>query len=226
MSRCGLDLMRLSKEVAGVQNLEPEVALLYSHAGTVHPGEHVKRRQEVYEALNFCGVPLGFVTDEQAAAGWLSKYKCLIVASARAVSPEAVEAIRAYAAHGGCVIAYGEHNLEVDAYGRTVKPVAFAASIRAIEDMVLRRDTLAREIAKAGITPEIALRTPDGGVVFGVEWRSAVVDGRQLVNLVNLTREPKEAVLPKGAWTDLITRKKLAGTIILETNVPVLAAAE
>ncbi|MBN2309891.1 MAG: beta-galactosidase, partial [Candidatus Hydrogenedentes bacterium] len=123
MSRCALDLMRLSREVAGLQNLRPRVALLYSHAATLWAPDYVKTRTDAYEALNFCGLPIGFITDDQIAAGWLdtahgSGYDCLIVPGATAAAPAAIDAIRAFAAGGGAVVAYGHDNLTRDAYGR------------------------------------------------------------------------------------------------------------
>ena len=217
MSRCALDLMRLSREVAALQNATPRVAILYSHAATIHGKRYVGARSTVYEALNFCGVPLGFITDEQVAAGWLAKYDCLIVPGAEAASRAAIEGIRTYLASGGHVVAVGAENLVIDEYGRSVEPVRFTATLKRSRREALR-DALAHELAEAGVEPDIALKSP-----FGVEWRNVEYDGRPLVNLINLTSKPINVRLPKGQWTDLITRAGLAPTVTLGTNVPVLA---
>ncbi|MDQ1257660.1 MAG: hypothetical protein QG656_2266, partial [Candidatus Hydrogenedentes bacterium] len=112
MSRCALDLMRCANEVAALQNIEPRVAVLYSNAAaTWNPG-YVAARSRVYEALNFCGIPIGFITDEQIAAGELSRYACLVVPGAPHAARNAIEGIRKYAEGGGLVIAYGPSNLE------------------------------------------------------------------------------------------------------------------
>ena len=67
MSRCALDLMRLSREMAALQNAVPEVAILFSHAAILQDKRYFATRACVYEALNFCGVPIAFVTDGHPA---------------------------------------------------------------------------------------------------------------------------------------------------------------
>jgi hypothetical protein len=223
MSRCALDLMRLSREVAALQNVPARVALLYSHAAMIHDARAMAYRSRVYEALNFTGLPIGFVTDEQVAAGWLDRYDCLIVAGARASTREALDAIRAYQDAGGHVVAYGEGALAMDEYGRSVVPVTPDATVNASLEGSKLRDALLRELKRAGVEPEYLLKTPWRKMPYGAEWRSATIDGRSVLNLVNLTQEPLTVRLPKGDWQDLITGRPLGGRVQLETNVPVLA---
>jgi hypothetical protein len=223
MSRCALDLMRLSKEVAALQNIEPRVALLYSHAATIRDKRHVPARAQVYEALNFCGIPIGFITDEQIAAGLLRPYACLIVTAAQAASLDAIEGIRKYIAEGGRVLAYGSPCLTMDEYGRPATTPTFSATLDPQQGKELR-DILLTELEKAGIHPEITLRTPDGALPYGVEWRSAAEGGRTVLNMINLTRQSVQVNLPQGPWTDLVTRTPLANPVKLDTNAPVLAS--
>jgi len=225
MSRCALDLMRLSEQVAALQNAVPQVALLYSHAATLWDREYIKVRSKVYEALNFCGVPIAFITDEQIAAGRLEPYRCLIIPGAQHASRDAIEGIREFKAGFGHVIAYGPDNLTADEYDRPVSPPKFNRTIRNKEGEGLR-DVLSKGLAKAGIHPATALTTPDGQTPYGVEWRGVPHEGRPLVNIVNLSPGPIAVNLPAGAWTDLITQTPLANPITLEPNVPVLAASK
>jgi hypothetical protein len=228
MSRCALDLMRLSREVAALQNVQPQVALLYSHAATIWDARHVPARANVYEALNFCGLPIAFITDEQIGAGLLNPYKCLIVPAAKSASREAIEGIRAWVAEGGKIIAYDEPNLTIDEYGRAVTPPPFLATLpkKTKSDLRKLRDALTGRLASMGIEPEVALRTPKRACPYGVEWRCATHEGRTLVNLINFTREPVKVELPAGEWVDLIAGTKLSNPVTLETNVPVLAAGK
>jgi len=222
MSRCALDLMRLSREVAAIQNVAPKVALLYSHAATLRDAQYVGERSNAYEALNSCGVPIGFVTDEQVATGWLDRYDCLIVPGAAAASKGAIDGLRDYLAKGGRAIAIGSENLSTDEYGRDVAAVPFSATLKRAKGEELR-DALAEELALASIEPQVGIRTPKGDLPFGVEWRSAECDGAVVVNAINYLSEAVQVRLPKGEWTDLITGVALPKTITLEPNVPVLA---
>lgn len=221
MSRCALDLMRLSREVAALANVIPRVAILYSHAAMIRDKSHMETRKHVYEALNFCGVPIGFIPDEQFSMGSLKEYDCLIVPGAKAATGDAIEGIRRRLEKGGHVVAYGPGNLAVDEYGRDVDPLPFTATLEVTRHENLR-DALSLELVKAGVRPEMDLRTGGGEVPYGVEWRTAPFDGHRLANLIDLTRDPMRVELPEGTWSDLITGKTLSSPVNLKPNVPVL----
>jgi len=223
MSRVALDLMRLSREVSALQNVPPRVAILYSNAALVHDSRSFGDPNRLYEALNFCGLPIAFVTDEQAAAGWLERYDALLVTGARNASRNAIEAARAYAGAGHPILAYGKNNLRADQYGRDVAPPPIAKQLSAAKKGEALRDALLEALQGVAIQPECVLKTPAGTLPYGVEWRSVQHDGAALLNLVNLTREPIEIALPEGIWADLITRKTLQSPLTLQTNTPVLA---
>jgi hypothetical protein len=221
MSRCALDLMRLSREMAAIQNAAPEVAILFSHAATLQDKRYFATRARVYEALNFCGIPIAFVTDEQVAAGRLKDYKVLIVPQAQAATRASIDAIRAYAQEGGRVLVCGEDNLTRDEYGREVAPPKRMKELPDAKGAELR-DTLMRILAKEGVAPLVVLRTAKEEVPYGVEWRCAVLDGRNIVNVVNYSKDPVVIELPTGKWRDLIARREIDGTLQLATNTPVL----
>lgn len=228
MSRCGMDLMRCASTVAAIQNAAPRVALLYSHAATVWDNKYVTARTQAYQALNFCGIPIGFITDEQIAAGELSRYDCLVVTSAVHAARAAIDGTRAFQAGGGQVIAYGKDNLTADEYGDAVEPPAFSTVIlprRASARESLRDDFLSA-LNTRELGPAEEIHTPDGRMPYGVEWRCATFGGRRLINLVNFRRAPCEVVLPEGGWTDLISGQPLDNPVTLQADTPVLAAAE
>lgn len=221
MSRCALDLMRLSHEMAAIQNAQAEVAILFSHAATLQDSRYFATRARVYEALNFCGVPIAFVTDEQIASGALNQYKVLIVPQAKAATRAAIEAVRAYAKGRGRVLVCGEDNLTRDEYGRQVAPPAPVKKLPNTHGLELR-DVLLRLLAKEAIVPPFIPRKADRTIPYGVEWRCANLGGRQLVSLVNLAKAPVTVGLPEGKWRDLVSRQDVERTLPLANNVPVL----
>ncbi len=222
MSRVALDLMRLAHEMAPIQHTSPRVAILFSNSAQVHDSRCVGERERVYEALNFCGVPIGFVTEEQVAAGGLDTYDCLLVAGARTVLREAADAIRAFQARGGRVISAGPDNLIEDEYGRPIMPVHPDSIIEGRPKQEALRDLLLPELAAAGIVPDMLLHTPEGKVSFGVEWRSAPYEDTVLINVVNLTCDSIHVVLPDGDWQELIEGASVKGIIELLPNNPKL----
>lgn len=221
MSRCALDLMRLSREMAAIQNAAPEVAILFSHAATLQDRRYFATSARVYEALNFCGVPIAYVADGQAAAGKLKEYKVLIVPQAQAATRASIEAIRAYAREGGRVLVYGDDNLTRDEYGRPVPPPKGMKALPLLKGVELR-DSLMRALEREDVRASFVPRTSRKKIPYGVEWRSAVLDGREIVNIVNYAKEPVSIELPEGKWRDRIARRELEGTLQLATNTPVL----
>lgn len=223
MSRAALDLMRLSREVHALQDQAPEVAILWSNAAQVHDPRVSSSRKNVYEALNFLGIPVGFVHERQLAEGPDKSFKCVIIASAEAVTAEGLQGIRNFMQAGGAVLSYGDENLRKDEYGREATPPAFAREIPRSERGKDLANLLKIELAQAGIKPGVVLADKGGALPYGVEWRSAKLDGHTLVNLVNFSREPICVKLPNGVWQDLITLQSLPSELTLQTNTPVLA---
>jgi hypothetical protein len=222
MSRCALDLMRLSREMAALQNAPARAAILYSNAALVHDARCVDERNRLYEALNFCGVPIAFVTEEQAAAGGLAAYDCLLVAGARNVLRDAAEAIRARRAQGGRVIFLGGQNLMLDEYGAPLDKVEPDQVLEGREKGRALRDQLISALAAAGVRPPIDIRDTEGNIPYGVEWRCADLDGALLINVVNLTRDPIVVRLPAGEWQDLIEGATVNAPLELAPNTPYL----
>ena len=228
MSRCALDLMRCANEVAALQNIEPRVAILYSHAATIWDPGYVSTRTRIYSALNFCGIPLAFITDEQIAAGELDRYACLFVPKAAHAAREAIEGIRNYVENGGRVVAYGASNLTQDEYGRSVEPPSYSFSIEKMKGSTYKalRDALFVYLESQKLGPAEVIKTTEGTLPEGVEWRSAQVGERRIINVINLKRAAQDIVLPDGVWTDLISGTPLNNPVTLEGDMPILAVTE
>ncbi len=225
MNRCALDLMRCAREVAALQNAVPRVAILYSHAATVWDPAYVGMRSRVYSALNFCGIPIGFITDEQIEAGLLGQYQCVLVTGAEHASRAAIEGMRRFAADGGTVLAYGPVNLVQDEYGHDAAPPPFAAVLETRKESQTEalRDALMEQLQTRGLGPEVVVKTPEGRLPWGLEWRTATLDGRRVINLVNYRKADVQVNLPEGKWTDLAACTPLANPVTLKADVPVLA---
>lgn len=125
--------------------------------------------------------------------------------------------------NGGVLLAYGEDNLRKDEYGRKVEPPAFAREIPRGERGENLAEILKTELRRAGVECGVSVVDPQGKLPYGVEWRSAVLNGHTLVNLANFSRKPVSVRLPKGSWQDLIALQPLPTEITLLANTPVLA---
>lgn len=225
----GLDLMRLAKEVTALQVAPRRVALLYAVTAIVHDPVYLDALSQAYTALNFTGLNIGFRSERQVAADEWGETRLLVVPRVRFV-PAAVRAgIARWVAGGGRVVFVGDGCLAQDPYRRPFpEPLAALATVSLLPeglDGVALRAALLPLLLQAEATPVVAVSAAAGGLSWGVEWRSANLDGQPLVNLVNLTREPQTVRLDGGAgpWRDLIAGQALAAEIVLPPMRPVLA---
>ncbi len=195
--RAHLDLMRLSEQVVAIQNAPRPVGLLYSVTAIVPNGDYLFNLCRVYEALNFAGIPMQFISEDQLKNGHWNGVKVLIVPLAVNSPPGLREAARRFAASGGRLVMMGNDCLSRDEYGHPLRDatdkIPQASPIDPVgekESTTALRSRLVKELAAAQVIPTVVLTGPDGEPVFGIEWHAARHNERLVVSLVNLTRKP------------------------------------
>ncbi len=204
--RAHLDLMRLGEDVVALQNAPRQVGLVFSITAIVHDREYLPALQRAYEALSFTGLPVRFVSERQLATGDWGDTKVLIVPRVVHAPLAAAQGVARFAATGRRVLLVGKDCLTRDEYGHPMRisgvkgnrgrasgcitiGAALATKQRNRLPAALR-DALMPILAAAGVEPLAALTDPDGKPVLGIEWQSVRRNGRVLVNLVNLTKQP------------------------------------
>ena len=199
-----LDLNRLAREVTALQRLAPQAVLLSSLASNVYGDDHVRVMREAYTALNFCGVPIGFVTERQLAA-WtgdgpvplpLRSARLLVVPAATHVTDATVAAIGRFASRGK-VLLIGPCLTRTERNGGRRIGQAPGESWPEAEAKALWPKFRAL-LPKVGIAPLAELRDERGEPVWGIELRAAEVGDRLVVNLASYLREPQRVRLLVG----------------------------
>ena len=121
-----LDIRRLSKEIAAFVDAPAEIAILYSQTSTLQvPPEMLTWRttpylaelQQAYAASQLLDAKVTFVTERQALAGKLDRYKLLLIPGVRNVPAAVVASIRQYLSRGGHALIVPE-SLLGDEYNR------------------------------------------------------------------------------------------------------------
>ena len=234
MGHTALDLMRLSKEVTALQRLPIRVALVWSPASVVAGEEYLKLLKRTYEALNFCGLRLGFVTERQlagcAATGelpaTLSGVKLIVAPGAVRTPASTVTALEKFQQRGGKVLLLGKCFTH-DEYGKQRDgghDLPKAVEPPAGGEMAF--DFFRRQIAAVPIPQPVQLRTADGKPAWGVEYLAVRHDGRLLVNLSNYLSRPQSlSVVADGkavGGTDLRSSRAVGETFDLPPLEPVL----
>jgi len=234
VGRVGLDLQRLAPEVVRLQHAPAPIAIIYSLTAQLWSDTAHGAMMTAYEALNACGVPVRFVSEQQAAEGGLRPFRAVIAPALTHAPDSLVTAVAEYCQAGGRLWVAGEgvpfsrdeynHPREVSLPVQAVHTFASGATARALWPLFLGKMRAER------IEPLAVAVGKDGQRVWGVEYRSARGKDGVLVSIANLWGTPQTVRLtangrrPQTA-TDLrrmapvrngeLTLKPLEATILL-----------
>ncbi|NQT50814.1 beta-galactosidase, partial [bacterium] len=200
-----LDLNRLAREVTALQQQPPQVALLSSLASSIHDADHVRALQATYTAFNFCGVPIGFVTERQMAA-WveggpmppaLRMARLLVVPNASHVPTSTIQGVAKFAdgrgdrlVRVGACFTHTEHRAP-----RADAVLTVPCALWPLADAETLWPKCREALAKAGVKAPAEVVGADGKPVWGIEVRAAEVSGRRVVNLASYRAEPQQVRL-------------------------------
>jgi hypothetical protein len=231
VGRCALDLNRLSREMAALQNVAPTVCLLWSDASLVLGRDHEHHAGMVYEAANFLGQPLGFVTEAKLAAfartGVLPRpldtAKVLFLPQVTHVPDAARAGLAKLSAAGVAIMVAGDAPTKND-YNQP-REVGPYETLPTSSDSGALFALLAERRSAWPLPAALQLLNAAGKPAFGIEIRSAPYDDGLVASVCNHLREP-EAVTLFGAagksLTELITGKTLGPTFTVEPMTPLL----
>lgn len=140
--RLGLDVRRLSSEIAEFTRPEPEVAILYSKTSILQvPPEligagrtpYLEALGRAWEGSRYLGCRVGFVSEKQALTGKLARFKLLVIPAAKYIPPQVADSITAYVKAGGTAVLipesflfdqYARENDKLSAFGLKVESVS------------------------------------------------------------------------------------------------------
>ena len=196
-----LDLMRLAPEVAALQKADAPVAVLFSITAQTWSDEAVAAFNRVHEALDQIGWPVRFVSEKQAAAGALARYKAVILPAVRRLPRSTARAVAEFARGGARVWCVGpgperdEHDQPLGIRLPAARVTTFAGDLGPRE----LRNALLDAMSACGLAPTLTLEAPGGGVPWGIEFRSVPWKQGRLLSIVNYWARPQAVrILVRG----------------------------
>jgi hypothetical protein len=227
-----LDLNTYSDEVTALQKVKAPVAILFSMASMIRNENHYETVKKVYDALNFCGIKIDFISEKQLAAGKGKEYKAIFIPEASHVPASVLQALRELPA--GTRVVLSGNNLTMVPYGHEYSAkgldVVISSSIKlpALDDAEKLWPVVLKELDMLNALPEVSVvDAKTGEPVWGVEWLPVKLKGRMVVNIVNLTDKPVTVKLTvKGKDTaarNLLGLGKQEKVGLLKPITPVLA---
>ena len=224
-----LDLMRLSREVAAIQNLRAEIAILYSTTSVIYAESYLDVLKRTYTALNFTGVRIRMVTERMIENSQIADYKVIVVPHATHITHAAHTGLQQYIANGGQVITIGADCLTRDAYDQL-----YSTTDQLDTHAILSPDCSIHEfwevfeaqIETWHIRRPVRIVDDQDRPVWGVEYLAAFHEDRWLINLTNYTRQAKTVIILTSGYPqirNLLIDQEVSGNAVeLEPLDPIL----
>ncbi|MBI2924713.1 MAG: beta-galactosidase [Verrucomicrobia bacterium] len=198
--RVALDLQRLSPKVHALSQARADLAVLCAYSSLLPSKDYVDEARAAFEGAYFTGAITDFVSERQIESGKLARYKLVVVPRASHAPDAVVKALNEYLRNGGTVMTVGRCFTH-DEYGRDRQQALVASGLGRVvnypEPLTARayREILDRLLDQAGAARPVRIEGAHGEPVWGVNVRAVEQSGRLLVNLLNLSREPRQVRL-------------------------------
>lgn len=233
-----LDLNRLAYEIRALQQEEREIGILYSDVSAINDERAIHSVYEAYEALNFNGKRVLFVTETQLEK--MMDCKLIIVPFMPYATADTLPMLKKYIDNGGKVVIMGEESLQKNErdlpQDKQLTDYIFANSTvipyeGTVDAMTAPALSGFQESIRNALKEEklfyISVRDAESGEYTGdVEYNVGVYNGDILVNLVNYG-EPKAVKVFVGNTevteaVELRSGNSISGAVELKQYVPVL----
>jgi hypothetical protein len=112
-----IDLNTFSDEITAFQNQRKPIRIFYSQTAATQKIKYMDAIFELYEGLNFEGIPLGFATKNILSKQDKAQWDVVLVYKTERVTKEELNSVQAYLDKGGIVI-IDEVSLQKNEYGQ------------------------------------------------------------------------------------------------------------
>lgn len=218
----GHDLNRAAIEVTALQQARPQVLLLHSTSSLVwDTGRHTECRGQLYAALVFSGLKVGFITERQLEQGKVPDAPVVFAPDVVHLSDPAASTLRKFP--GKLVLVGANDVLGRDDYGQSRAGTFDAEQLEWRYSKNSWRDLwreLPARLAAWNVRPAVELRTRGGERPWGVEWCTVSTPGGLIVNLCNERNDAVTLTMTRGQgggpFRDVLTGEPVRPALTLK----------
>ncbi|MFI2856288.1 S-layer homology domain-containing protein [Paenibacillus sp. JSM ZJ436] len=236
LSKTMMDLNAFSEEIVKFQEQRKPVRIFYSETAAINDTHYMEDQFELYEALFFNGVPVGFVTASMLEKQPHSSWDAVVIRKTEEVTDAEFEALQSYLNAGGTVIT-DDASLKLTQY----KKPRTASLTQGSGVLYQPADTSPASLAKQAFTvleqqgslSPVKLMETNPSNQRGAMWRVVPQgDDRYMMTVVNLGKHEaslQAAMAGNAAFTvtDMMTGQSLGtswtlkpeGVMLLELQV-------
>ena len=220
-----IDLNAYSEEIMAMQRQRKPIRIFYSKTSAINKAKHMDDMYEVYEALNFEGVPLGFVTQDIFNKQDASNWDVTLIYKTPFVTQSELNSIQKQLDNGAIIIIDNE-SLKTDEYGNTLLPLKESkGKLLKIEVLSeIKKEALAVLAAKNTL-PEITIAETNAQGIPTCIWRTVKNDaGKTVLSVVNVGKTATTLTIKLNGDESIVCKDLLKG--ISTTSKPVLKPNE
>lgn len=199
-----MDLNTHSEIIKEFQVQRKSIRIFYTKASSINKPNHMDDLFELYEALSFDGVPLGFVTKDILLTESPNDWDVILVHKTQFVTQADKDALQAYINAGGKVIMDGV-SFSKDEYGRNIS--SLSGNITMISGAENIKNEALAVIDGLGKMPKVELIETSTANYPQVLWKSVENEiGNQVMSIINVGKEDVEV--------EVNIKNPVAGTLV------------
>lgn len=229
LATAGLDLNRFGEIIGAFQRAPADLGVLWSDSSRlINAGDpYLRSVLSAYEGASFAGLKVRFVTEAQCVRGDLAGLKVLVIPNMPALSEEAFNAVQARADAGGMVVKAATP-IPYDAKGEsrsgTISYGANTILVRGGDDAPEYLNAIDAAITLLDLHDVPRIVNEFGYPVEGVRGRYVALDGRGVLYVVNIRKQPVRVRVQDGPeeGVDLLTGREVRFPMTLRPLRPML----
>lgn len=187
-----MQLNAYAPEVVALAQMSKTIQILWSESSAIMNTDYLDTNLIAYQAANFLGRAVGYVTENQLSKKNLTPdTQLLIIPNAKYVQDSTVKAIKQYLSNGGKVIVMGKESLTSSPDGTQTRPIQKWLDHSRVLKLEPDNPTKMHAIMQQTFSNDDSI-VPliNGQAAYGVVCRSANYQDRNLLFVMNLMNHP------------------------------------
>ena len=216
-----IDLNIYSEEIYAMQRQIKPLRIFHSKTSAINKGTHMNEEFELYKALFFEGISLGFATKDIINLQDNNNWKAILIHKTEYVTQEELNALQTYLDNGGTII-MDEVSLQMDEYGNAMTALNPSnGTLTIVNSMAEIKSTGLTLLANENLLSEVTVTETNAQNTKGVNWRYIKnQDGNNVLSLVNVGKSEATIQLElQNAAIGTNVKNLLSGVHISSTQI-------
>lgn len=216
-----MDLNSFAEEITAMQRQRKPLRIFHSETSAISKPDHMDDMFDLYEALGFEGLSMGFATKDIIMLQDNHLWDAILVHQTEYVTTNELAALQAYLDGGGTVI-IDSASLQMDEYGNALGALsASSGTLQTATSLTDMKTKALAVVASEGLMPEVTVSEVNGVGHKGCMWKWIKNnEGNHVLSIVNLGRTDATLTIAiPGATKGTLCKDLIDGVPIPSTPV-------